>query len=483
MWSVLGQYQPKATQPAAGGAPPAEEQSSEQVVSKPDAAAEEALTRREAELSEKAAALEKAEADAAVKAEAATAAEQAASLREAALNEREASLATREASIREQEVQLATSRERLAEREAEVQRMTGALTAREQALDAAEAAASSRQQCTAPVTSDTKGGAEGAGAPSNAVGPGAAPGRFPASSRIVDDKPELPAGKHGVESEASNGKLGRVGEPKKADVADNSLRSKVRFNEQSKLAAGNAGTAREAKPAAAKADGEARDIQCDCTADWARSENLTASLVRQRTENPDEVFFPLPHQRTCELADIFSAPRRRERGKGSGEWTPMSEDVTRNLFQPTAPPKEALPSSQVPLQLLGIDGEYMGEQLALPAVSGTSGPAKIILIGRSSSCDITLSRDDQISRRHMQIEARDGKLLARDLGSTCAVQHAKTRPCVWSHSLTAPWHRFCLRRYGTRINGKALGAEAAELKPGDVLVLGASSFQLQSLGK
>ena len=37
--------------------------------------------------------------------------------------------------------------------------------------------------------------------------------------------------------------------------------------------------------------------------------------------------------------------------------------------------------------------------------------------------------------------------------------------------------------YGTRINGKALGAEAAELKPGDVLVIGASSFQLQAVGK
>jgi hypothetical protein len=38
-------------------------------------------------------------------------------------------------------------------------------------------------------------------------------------------------------------------------------------------------------------------------------------------------------------------------------------------------------------------------------------------------------------------------------------------------------------RYGTRINGKALGAEASELKAGDVLVLGASSFQLQAVGK
>ena len=68
---------------------------------------------------------------------------------------------------------------------------------------------------------------------------------------------------------------------------------------------------------------------------------------------------------------------------------------------------------------------------------------------------MTLSRDDQISRRHMQIDCRDGKLFARDLGST----------------------------YGTRVNGKSLGAEAVEIKPMDVLILGASTFQLKPMGK
>lgn len=38
------------------------------------------------------------------------------------------------------------------------------------------------------------------------------------------------------------------------------------------------------------------------------------------------------------------------------------------------------------------------------------------------------------------------------------------------------------RRYGTRVNGKLLGAEAAELKPGDLVVIGSSSFQLQAVG-
>lgn len=62
----------------------------------------------------------------------------------------------------------------------------------------------------------------------------------------------------------------------------------------------------------------------------------------------------------------------------------------------------------------------MGETVAFPAgfVHGAPSLAKTILLGRSSSCDVTLSRDDQISRRHVQIEAREGKLLARDLGST-----------------------------------------------------------------
>ena len=39
------------------------------------------------------------------------------------------------------------------------------------------------------------------------------------------------------------------------------------------------------------------------------------------------------------------------------------------------------------------------------------------------------------------------------------------------------------RRYGTRVNGKALGAEPVEIKEGDILVLGASSFQVQAAGK
>ena len=37
--------------------------------------------------------------------------------------------------------------------------------------------------------------------------------------------------------------------------------------------------------------------------------------------------------------------------------------------------------------------------------------------------------------------------------------------------------------YGTRVNGKPLGAEPTEVKVGDVVILGASSFQLQAVPK
>ena len=93
-----------------------------------------------------------------------------------------------------------------------------------------------------------------------------------------------------------------------------------------------------AASAAAAAKGgkeaDARDIVCDNTAEWTRAENLTASLLRQRDHaDPDEVFHPLPNQRTCELKDIFSAPRRRDRAQGSGDWTPAAEEAVQPAQQ------------------------------------------------------------------------------------------------------------------------------------------------------
>ena len=195
----------------------------------------------------------------------------------------------------------------------------------------------------------------------------------------------------------------------------------VRFGEmrQQLLNANSSEEEPEAKPVVkpfvklSAADTEPKQLQCDRTADWARSENLTISLLHQQAD-PDEVFFPLPHQRTCELTEIFSAPRRRDRGKGSGEWTPSSAEAK------SAKAKERVEEqASTSLELVGLDGEYAGEVLPLPVGFGVHS-SKTVILGRSSACDVTLGRDDQISRRHLQIEPLDGKLVVRDLGSTCA---------------------------------------------------------------
>lgn len=205
------------------------------------------------------------------------------------------------------------------------------------------------------------------------------------------------------------------------------------------------------KPSAAKPgaiETEPKQLQCDRTADWARSENLTLSLLKQKAD-PDEVFFPLPHQRTCELTDIFSDPRRVERGKGSGEWTPASD--TKPAKRADANEAKAVDAEGVAaFELVGMEGEYSGEVLAVPLSLAAEGRSTAVL-GRSSSCDVTLGRDDQISRKHLQMDVREGKLLVRDLGST----------------------------YGTRLNGKALTAAAALVQPGDMLSIGASCFKLR----
>ena len=62
-----------------------------------------------------------------------------------------------------------------------------------------------------------------------------------------------------------------------------------------------------------------------------------------------------------------------------------------------------------------MEGEYSGEVLRVPLSIKAEGQ-KTVTLGRSSSCDVTLGRDDQISRKHLQIDVCDGKLLVRDLG-------------------------------------------------------------------
>lgn len=177
------------------------------------------------------------------------------------------------------------------------------------------------------------------------------------------------------------------------------------------------------------------DLQCDRTADWLRSDVLAASLLHQHTLDAEAVF-SMTEQQTCNLSDIFSAPRVRARAAGSGEWTPVEG----------AAAKASARSGK--WQLKGMEGDYQGQFLPLPAVLSATGMA---LLGRSSSCDVTFSKDDQISRRHLKLEAREGSLFVSDLGST----------------------------YGTRINGKTVGADPALLRQGDVLGMGTSTFQLQ----
>lgn len=391
-----------------------------------------ALAKREVELSEKAAALDKAEADANAKAQAAAAQQEKVEVREAAVLEREKAVAIKEAKLAELEAKLGRTREQLEQRE-------HAVRAREQTVAAAAAAASSK------LADDAA-----------------------ASSLKQQQQQQEPA-----EASSKVAEEARAAEEASKKAKEEEQRSKVRFDKAaaaakaessaaSKPAVGgaSASTAMASSKSAVSKESDGREIQFDQTADWVRSENLTASLMRQRAENPEEVFYPLPHQRTCELADIFSAPRRRERGKGSGDWTPVQQEEAaasaRTLFGSASSKPSASAQPANALQLLGVDGEYMSEILPLSLLFGPGAPSKTIVVGRSSSCDVTLSRDDQISRKHMEIVGKDGKLYARDLGST----------------------------YGTRLNGKSLvQSEPLELKPGDVLVLGASSFQLQVGGK
>eukprot|EP00967_Tisochrysis_lutea_P098127 scaffold144660_cov28-Tisochrysis_lutea.AAC.2 len=183
-----------------------------------------------------------------------------------------------------------------------------------------------------------------------------------------------------------------------------------------------------------------KDLAVDRTADWARADNLAKSLVSQSAD-PDDVFCPLAEQQTCKLSEIFSAPRHREREPGSADWTPLS------VLAGATPAGQA----GTKIQLVGIDGEYSGETVLLPLESGSS--SGTFVIGRSSSCNVTLSRDDQISRRHVEVQAREGKLFIRDLGST----------------------------YGTKLNGLALGDHVEQVRPGDTVTMGTSSFRLQTL--
>ncbi|KAL1507667.1 hypothetical protein AB1Y20_007283 [Prymnesium parvum] len=345
--------------------------------------------------------------------------------REAALDERDRSLQSREASVQKAEADLAL-------REANVAAAEDAVRQRQQQLADAAAAALDPLDVRLPARVDSKAydapvpdfdGAAVVGAPAAKDGGGALHESHSPTSGIDRVKQEL-------------------------------HRSKVRFEEvrqqlmNAATAAPKGAVSSEASAGAATEDvpkqlpsskpvdiAEPSQLSRGNTADWARSDNLAASLLRQQAD-PDEIFFPLPNQRTCELTDIFSAPRRRDRGVRSGDWSPLDSAPKEGPFY----------------QLVGLEGEYSGDVLNLPLPFG-DGVDRSAVLGRSSSCDVTLNRDDQISRKHLQILIRGGKLMVEDLGST----------------------------YGTRLNGKPLTAAAAPFQAGDTLSFGASTFKLQCL--
>lgn len=396
--------------------------------------------------------------------------------RRAALERREREVCEREAALMKEEAALADARNKLATREAEVtareaeaaRKMEG-LAARERALAAAQSSLDDTVQLAGtgaaaggvPLTSSSARVAPVAAVPPSYAG---VPISTAASSRVegpstASEPTGASAQPNMVDAKAKvrfEGALKPIVGASRAPTAAAPSAPTTAAPPAPTAAAPPAPTAAASAAAAAKGgkEADARDIVCDNTAEWTRAENLTASLLRQRDHaNPDEVFHPLPNQRTCELKDIFSAPRRRDRAQGSGDWTPAAEEAMQPAQQ--AAKAGGADKSEPQLQLLGTDGEYHGEIIALPGATRVPGCApKTLLIGRSSSCDVTLSRDDQISRRHLQLEVRDGRLFLRDLGST----------------------------YGTRLNGRVLGSEAAEVTAGDAVVIGASSFVLQAIG-
>ena len=83
--------------------------------------------------------------------------------------------------------------------------------------------------------------------------------------------------------------------------------------------------------------------------------------------------------------------------------------------------------------------------LGLPAAEELR--AASLLIGRSSACALVLA-DDTVSRRHAELRVEDGAWVLRDLGSS----------------------------NGTWVNGRRV--VEAEVRPGDVVQLGASALRL-----
>jgi hypothetical protein len=96
--------------------------------------------------------------------------------------------------------------------------------------------------------------------------------------------------------------------------------------------------------------------------------------------------------------------------------------------------------------LQGIVGPYQGHTFWMPAAPNTT---TRLVLGRSSSCDIPLDKDDEVSSKHARVDVRNSSFKLVDTNST----------------------------NGTFVNVEKLGRKAHSLRPGDTVTLGASTFK------
>lgn len=96
--------------------------------------------------------------------------------------------------------------------------------------------------------------------------------------------------------------------------------------------------------------------------------------------------------------------------------------------------------------LLGIKGPYAGETFWMPSAPNTT---TRLVIGRSQACDISLSKDDEVSSKHARVDVKNDTFKLVDTNST----------------------------NGTFVNLDKLGRKAHVLRPGDMVTLGASTFK------
>lgn len=171
---------------------------------------------------------------------------------------------------------------------------------------------------------------------------------------------------------------------------------------------------------------------------------LTSTVIALRKGTTREI---------VRVVESYSAYIRR---KGDPPSVRVRKEASRAASQPpsaTAPARPAkaaaAPAADAgsKLVLSGRGGdkkfrvEIAAEELERAAAASESG----IVLGRSQSLSDKVIDDPSVSRRHAKFFLADGVLMVEDMGSA----------------------------YGTKINGKALGAnEAGGLKPGDKLTIG-----------